>query len=198
MKDIKIYPPKFLENEDKKKQNILVAREILNKIMQAGDYESAMNSYIELFYICGKNKKKLEAFLNLPINTFFYMPTQDYLIKDMPIIQEISKNFNPQNILQVDAIVGLDEIGRNPREQAIYEPQVFYLPCEGMKDEEILYTYKEKRDLYNQINHAIMIKDTDFLTENIEFIESMPCYHWCLSHFNLKNKHFVLQKERKE
>ena len=105
----------------------------------------------------------------------------------MPIIQKLLRDFNPNNIMKIDAVVGMADVGSSLRERAIYKADIFYISCEGKTDGEILAIYKDRREIYRQINQAILNQDKAFLQENIDLILSMPCYRWCLSYFSLAN-----------
>ena len=59
-------------------------------------------------------------------------------------------------------------------------------PMNGKTDKEILTIYKERREIYRQINQAILSQNISFLQENVALIASIPCYNWCLSYYSLK------------
>ena len=103
------------------------------------------------------------------------------------IIQKLLRDFNPNNIMKIDAVVGMADVGSSLRERAIYKADIFYISCEGKTDGEILAIYKDRREIYRQINQAILNQDKAFLKENIDLILSMPCYRWSLSYFSLTN-----------
>ena len=159
-------------------KNGLEVKQIILKILYAGDYTSALNSFIDLYYICHKSMKKLNQILDLPM--------KNCKIKDMPIIHKLLHEFNPNNIMKINAIVGIDDVGRSLKERAIYRADTFYISCEGKTDKEILTIYKERREIYRQINQAILSQNISFLQENVSLIASIPCYNWCLSYYSLK------------
>ena len=84
-------------------------------------------------------------------------------------------------------IKDMADVGSSLRERAIYKADIFYISCEGKTDGEILAIYKDRREIYRQINQAILNQDKAFLQENIDLILSMPCYRWSLSYFSLTN-----------
>ncbi len=160
-------------------KNGLEVKQIILKILYASDYTNALNSFIELYYACHKSMKRLNQILDVPM--------RNCKIKDMPIIQKLLHDFNPNNIMKIDAVVGMADVGNSLRERAIYKADIFYISCEGKTDREILAIYKDRREIYRQINQAILNQDKAFLQENIDLILSMPCYRWCLSYFSLTN-----------
>ncbi len=168
-------------NQYNKNKNSLEVQKVILKILNASSYETAMNAFVELYYLCGKNMKNLKKVLSLPL-------TSNRQIKDIPIIKKIASEFNPQNIMIIEAIVGYDEKASSLRERAIYEPDIFYIACEGKTDKEILSIYEERKHIYWQINRAILLRDISYLKENIELIKTIPCYQWCLSYFALENE----------
>lgn len=160
-------------------KNGLEVKQIILKILYASDYTSALNSFIELYYACHKSMKRLNQILDIPM--------RNCKIKDMPIIQKLLRDFNPNNIMKIDAVVGMADVGSSLRERAIYKADIFYISCEGKTDGEILAIYKDRREIYRQINQAILNQDKAFLQENMDLILSMPCYRWSLSYFSLTN-----------
>lgn len=160
-------------------KNGLEVKQIILKILYASDYTNALNSFIELYYACHKSMKRLNQILDIPM--------RNCKIKDMPIIQKLLRDFNPNNIMKIDAVVGMADVGSSLRERAIYKADIFYISCEGKTDGEILAIYKDRREIYRQINQAILNQDKAFLKENIALILSMPCYRWSLSYFSLTN-----------